>query len=185
MNNRGETPGGEFGASTALRAGYLKRDSYISGSFCILSSVFCILLLPMDFYQDPPQLTNLFRIDGALQDELRRRLPAPILDRFIPIFDDLGDRAANELSQLAEEAEANPPVLVPYDPWGKRIDEVDAPGRAGNENRGTGPRRRQHFGDAQHHALLERAQLSLRHGAGDLACKGLRAAAARVRQTSD
>ena len=78
----------------------------------------------MDFYQDPPQLTNLFRIDSALQNELRRRLPGAILDRFMPIFDDLGDKAAHELSRLAEEAEANPPVHVPYDSWGKRIDEV-------------------------------------------------------------
>lgn len=77
-----------------------------------------------DFYQDPPRLTNLFRLDAQLQRELRRRLPGTLLDAWLPKFDHLGEIAATTMSALAEEAEANPPVHVPFDPWGRRIDEI-------------------------------------------------------------
>lgn len=36
----------------------------------------------------------------------------------------MGRLAVEEVHPLGEEAEANPPVHVPYDPWGKRVDEI-------------------------------------------------------------
>lgn len=77
-----------------------------------------------DFYQDPPRLTNLFRLDAQLQRELKRRLPGAMFDAWLPKFDQLGEIAATTMSALAEEAEANPPVHVEFDPWGRRVDEI-------------------------------------------------------------
>jgi putative acyl-CoA dehydrogenase len=82
----------------------------------------------MDFYQDPPKLKNLFEQDTALQRELAHRLPKDLFDQYRPVFEEMGRLAVDEVKPLGDEAEAHPPVHVPYDPWGKRIDEIRVSG---------------------------------------------------------
>ncbi len=76
------------------------------------------------FFQDPPRLTNTFEADAALQDALARLLPADVHAALAPQWRAMGEAAAGPLLALAAEAEANPPRLVPYDAWGRPIDEV-------------------------------------------------------------
>ena len=70
----------------------------------------------MDFYQDPPVLKNLFEQDTALQRELTRRLPVDLMKRIRPLLEEMGRLAVEEVKPLGEEAEAHPPVHIPYDP---------------------------------------------------------------------
>ncbi len=82
----------------------------------------------MDFYQAPPRLTNIFDQDTALQRELARKLPDDLMNRTRPLFQEMGRLVVEEVKPLGDEAEAHPPEHVPYDPWGKRIDEIRVSG---------------------------------------------------------
>ena len=77
-----------------------------------------------EFFQIGPELHDPFRRDPALQAWLRLRLPQPVVEDIRPGLEALSARAAGEMLQLAAEAEAQPPEHVPYDPWGRRIDEI-------------------------------------------------------------
>jgi len=81
-----------------------------------------------DFHQDAPRLQNRFRTDRTLRLTLERLLPQEVFTAASAGFDRLGQRTLLELPALAEQAERNQPLHVPYDPWGRRIDriEVDA-----------------------------------------------------------
>jgi alkylation response protein AidB-like acyl-CoA dehydrogenase len=76
------------------------------------------------FFQDAPGTPDLFQVDAALQAELRRRLPAPLLAAAWARCAALGEATAGPLAALMAQAEAQPPVHVPYDPWGRRVDEI-------------------------------------------------------------
>ena len=78
----------------------------------------------MDFYQLPPTLRNQYSDDHILQSLLKRLIP---VKEFADIEKELmsfGERVVKEMEPLAQEAESYPPVHVPYDPWGKRIDQI-------------------------------------------------------------
>jgi putative acyl-CoA dehydrogenase len=77
-----------------------------------------------DFYQEGPRLGSQYESDSLLQSYLRWRLPAAMLAEIEPDLRRLGERAATGLLDLANAAEAEPPRHVPYDPWGRRIDEI-------------------------------------------------------------
>ncbi|WP_413580567.1 acyl-CoA dehydrogenase family protein [Bdellovibrio sp. HCB288] len=77
-----------------------------------------------NFYQDGPSLTNTFQSDVLLQKFLKKILPADCQKQALPHLDRLGQRAATEMLTFAEDAESHPPVHVPFDPWGRRIDEI-------------------------------------------------------------
>lgn len=77
-----------------------------------------------DFFQQGPQLANTWRNDSFLQDTLKRLLPAEVFAGIAPGLDAFGERAAGEMLDYAADAERHPPVHVPYDPWGRRIDEI-------------------------------------------------------------
>ncbi len=77
------------------------------------------------FLQAAPRPVDLFAADDALQLELKRRLPDALQDRVQALWADLGARTAGELWQLSRQAEAQQPVLVQYDPWGRRLDRID------------------------------------------------------------
>jgi len=79
---------------------------------------------PLDFFQEPPRLMNTFEADAALQDTLARLLPPDVHRQLLPSWRELGEEAAGPLAVLARQAEATPPRHVPYDPWGRRVDEV-------------------------------------------------------------
>jgi acyl-CoA dehydrogenase len=77
------------------------------------------------FFQQPPVLTNTFRSDTVLREHLERLLPAELLAEVTPELDAMGEAAAGELARLAGLAEAAPPRLVQFDPWGRRVDRIE------------------------------------------------------------
>ena len=76
------------------------------------------------FFQDPPRPVDLYAQDPVLRAELARRLPPDVLAAHEARFAALGAATAGELHALGEQAEAEQPVHVPFDPWGNRIDEI-------------------------------------------------------------
>ena len=78
----------------------------------------------MPFYQSPPVLPDTWRADVPLQEYLERLLPADALASVQPLLAQLGADAAGRLRDLAMEAERDVPRHIPYDPWGRRGDEI-------------------------------------------------------------
>ena len=76
------------------------------------------------FFQDPPRLGNQYDDDRLLRSYLRRSLAPQVLADAEPGLRRLGARAAGEMIELAREAERTPPVHVPFDAWGRRVDEI-------------------------------------------------------------
>ena len=77
-----------------------------------------------DFFQDMPAAPDLYAVDRALHAELRRRLSADVAAVMGPRLEAVGRATAGELPTLADEAERDAPRLVPYDPWGRRVDDI-------------------------------------------------------------
>ena len=77
------------------------------------------------FFQDGPRLGNQYDEDRALRDYLRRMLPADILSEIEPDLRTLGARVVGDIQALGDVAESQPPQLVQFDPWGRRIDRID------------------------------------------------------------
>lgn len=78
-----------------------------------------------EFFQDAPRLTNQYGDDPLLASYLRWRLPREMLAQIEPDLRRIGESAAAEWLVLDAAAEADPPRLVQYDPWGRRIDRID------------------------------------------------------------
>jgi acyl-CoA dehydrogenase len=76
------------------------------------------------FVQDAPRLSNTFAADRVLAETLERLLPADVAAALRPEWQALGEEAAGPLQALARQAEAEPPRHVPYDAWGRRVDEI-------------------------------------------------------------
>ncbi len=76
------------------------------------------------FSQEPPRLTNTFEADRVLGETLERLLPAEVAGALRPEWTALGEEAAGPLAELARQAEAQPPRHVPFDAWGRRVDQV-------------------------------------------------------------
>ncbi|MGH9887321.1 MAG: acyl-CoA dehydrogenase family protein, partial [bacterium] len=77
------------------------------------------------FFQDPPQLTNTFEADAVLRETLERLVPKALHADLLPEWRALGQAAAGPLLALARQAESEPPRLVPYDAWGRRVDRIE------------------------------------------------------------
>ncbi len=77
-----------------------------------------------EFYQDPPQLGNQYLDDVLLCSYLKKTLPSDMLNEIEKDLERTGEKAVKEWLTLAEEAENNPPAMVHFDPWGRRIDHV-------------------------------------------------------------
>lgn len=77
------------------------------------------------FYQQPPSLSNTYVADRALREHLERLLPVEVLAEVEAELRAMGEAASGELRELAAQAEANPPRLMHYDPWGRRIDRIE------------------------------------------------------------
>jgi len=78
----------------------------------------------VSFFQSPPALPDTWAADAPLAEHLERVLPADVLAEVRPQLADLGARAVTTLAELAAQAEREPPEHVPYDAWGRRIDEI-------------------------------------------------------------
>lgn len=75
------------------------------------------------FFQDPPQLGHPY-LDDPLLPTLLQRLMG---DDYAEAHDDLadfGERCRADVLDMAEDAHANEPELVHFDPWGNRVDEI-------------------------------------------------------------
>jgi putative acyl-CoA dehydrogenase len=77
-----------------------------------------------DFYQDPPVLTNTFTGNRWLSAYLRFKLPHEMYAHIEPDLSRFGALCASEFLALARTAEREKPVHIPFDPWGRRIDEI-------------------------------------------------------------
>jgi alkylation response protein AidB-like acyl-CoA dehydrogenase len=76
------------------------------------------------FFQPAPRLENPYAHDPLLRAYLQRRFPR---ETFAEVDDELrafGERVIGEIARWGDEAEAQPPRHVPYDPWGRRIDDI-------------------------------------------------------------
>ena len=78
-----------------------------------------------EFYQEAPRLTNQYDGDPLLAEYLRWRLPPDMLRDVEPGLRRMGALAAGTWLELDAAAEANPPRHVPYDAWGRRVDDIE------------------------------------------------------------
>lgn len=76
------------------------------------------------FFQDGPRLDNQYDSDAVLRSYLRWKLPPAVLAEVEPDLRRFGGRVVGDILALADAAEACPPRHVPYDAWGRRVDEV-------------------------------------------------------------
>ncbi len=79
----------------------------------------------MPFFQTAPVLPDTYRADAPLREHLERLLPDEVLAAVSETLATLGAEAAGPLLELAAAAEAAPPRLVAYDPWGRRVDAIE------------------------------------------------------------
>jgi alkylation response protein AidB-like acyl-CoA dehydrogenase len=77
-----------------------------------------------EFFQDAPRLGNQYDEDVVLRSYLRWALPPAMHAEIEPGLRRLGARATGDLQALGDAAEADPPRHVPYDPWGRRVDDI-------------------------------------------------------------
>ena len=78
----------------------------------------------MPFFQSPPVLPDTWRADVPLQEYLDRLIPADLLAGVRPALEELGVAAATTLQELAAEAERDQPRHIPFDAWGRRVDDI-------------------------------------------------------------
>lgn len=77
-----------------------------------------------DFFQEAPELRNTFDGDMLLADNLRRAMPPEAYQAIQPHLRHVGELAATDWLRWSREAEANEPIHIPFDPWGRRIDDI-------------------------------------------------------------
>ncbi|XP_063345548.1 acyl-CoA dehydrogenase family member 11-like isoform X1 [Pelmatolapia mariae] len=81
------------------------------------------------FFQENPVLKNPFVEDALLRGYLKRHIPQEYVYVICPqaILSDLcafGEHVAKEVDGWGRECEVNPPRLVHFDPWGRRVDHI-------------------------------------------------------------
>lgn len=76
------------------------------------------------FYQPFPNLENQYTSDEFLVDFLTSYLPSDVFQEVDKDLKNFGKRCAEEFLVWARDAETNPPKLIQYDVFGKRIDEI-------------------------------------------------------------
>jgi putative acyl-CoA dehydrogenase len=79
----------------------------------------------MNFFQEAPELSNQYEADQLLQQYLAQTLPPSVLGAIESELQRMGERAVSDIWKLGKEAEKILPVHIPYDPWGRRIDEIE------------------------------------------------------------
>ncbi len=77
-----------------------------------------------NFIQDGPVLQNTFKNDQFLQSYLRRLFPSSIQKETFTHLEHVGELAATIWLQWSTQAMADPPQLISFDAWGKRIDRI-------------------------------------------------------------
>jgi alkylation response protein AidB-like acyl-CoA dehydrogenase len=77
-----------------------------------------------EFFQEPPRLQNTYRSSRWLRPFLRFKLPSEVFAVVDADLERLGVNCAGPYLALARAAEREKPTHVPFDPWGRRIDEI-------------------------------------------------------------
>lgn len=79
-----------------------------------------------EFFQQAPELKNQYSDDILLKNSLLKNVPIEVLKKFEGHLQQIGNDAATTLFELSAEAELeiNKPVHRPFDPYGRRIDEI-------------------------------------------------------------
>ena len=78
----------------------------------------------MDFFQSPPVFGNPYLDDKIFRNYLLRIIPEGFYSEIHEDLQRFAERVVHEMEPLARRSETYLPVHVPYDPWGKRIDEI-------------------------------------------------------------
>ena len=68
---------------------------------------------------------NFFDADRNLAFALRQHASPDDVERALPLLQELGGVAGNELDELAALADQNPPTLRSFDSEGQRVDAID------------------------------------------------------------
>jgi alkylation response protein AidB-like acyl-CoA dehydrogenase len=76
------------------------------------------------FLQEPPRLADQWRDDALLRSWLARTVDPEVRRAIEPELAEMGALAAGRLHELALAHRREEPEHVPYDAWGRRIDEV-------------------------------------------------------------
>lgn len=77
-----------------------------------------------DFFQTGPALDNQYLTDKLLKSYINKNIPDKYLNEIEKDLENLGHRVVNDILDISVKAEANPPIHIPYNPWGQRIDEI-------------------------------------------------------------
>ena len=77
-----------------------------------------------EFIQAGPQIPHPYDGDPLLRHYLRFRLPDSVFAEVEPGLRQFATRLHTEVGEWAACAEANPPTLSCFSPWGERIDEI-------------------------------------------------------------
>ena len=77
------------------------------------------------FTQSPPHLGDQFAGDPFLREYLRRAVPAEVWRDIESELAELGAASGGELLDLQARDRLNEPRLVPWDPWGNRVDRIE------------------------------------------------------------
>lgn len=75
--------------------------------------------------QTPPQLPDAWTSDPLLRESMAFHLGQDLFSKAVPLFREMGHLAtAPQTLALAARAEEEPPVHIPYSPFGERIDDI-------------------------------------------------------------
>ncbi len=77
------------------------------------------------FFQTPPVLPNPYATDRSLRSHLHRLLGEAIHKEIEPSFQEMGALSSGSMLPLMERAERNPPKIVHYSSYGRRIDTIE------------------------------------------------------------
>lgn len=77
-----------------------------------------------EFIQEGPSLKNQYEADTLLKDYLKSIFPKSEHDLLSKDLSRFGQRVVSDVLSMSERAEKNPPYLVQFNTWGKRIDEL-------------------------------------------------------------
>jgi alkylation response protein AidB-like acyl-CoA dehydrogenase len=80
------------------------------------------------FLQTVPVLGNQFDDDRVLQGILQRYLPEQVYTAIKPDLVRFGGRVLGDIARMGDEAEHNPPTFRQFDPWCRRVDEIQTSG---------------------------------------------------------
>lgn len=83
------------------------------------------MMVMTNFYQTPPEVKNPYTQDKFLQSYLARFLSGAEMKEVEQDLTRFGDRLIGDIEEMALGAEKHPPILHQFDPWGRRIDEIE------------------------------------------------------------